>query len=270
MADAAACRPPPQSEPEPVTPAAARRQARRAAHERLEARAEEHRRSFLRMVSHELRTPLNSILGFSELIQAEIYGPLGAPEYKEYAALIRDSGQKLLALANQVLEIARLESGAADLAARREPLDHVLDDVLDGLAEDIRNRRAEVIIADQGRLPDIVADPKGVRTALAALVSNALAYGPEGGVLQISASRGPGGVTVTLADQGPGLAPQDIPRLLRPFEQGENALIRRGEGAGLGLPLAYMLCRGMGGALTLEPGSEGGLRVTVRLNGPAG
>lgn len=270
MADAAPCRPPPQSEPERAAAAARRRQARRAAHERLEARAEEHRRSFLRMVSHELRTPLNSILGFSELIQTEIYGPLGAPEYKEYAALIRDSGQKLLALANQVLEIARLESGAADLAARREPLDHVLDDVLDGLAEDIRSRQAEVIIDDQGALPDIVADPKGVRTALGALLSNALAYGPQGGVVRIAAARDDQGVTLTLTDQGPGVPAQDIPRLLRPFEQGENALIRRGEGAGLGLPLAYMLCRGMGGGLALGSGPQGGLRVTVRLNGPAG
>lgn len=268
MADAAPRRAPPPSEPDRTTDLAAQRQARRAAHRRLEARAEEHRRSFLRMVSHELRTPLNSILGFSELIQAEIYGPLGAPEYKEYAALIRDSGQKLLALANQVLEIARLESGTADLAARREPLDHVLDDVIDGLSEEIRGRGAQVIVVDQGALPDIVADPKGVRTALAALVGNALAYGPEGGVVRIGAALEDEGVTLTLIDQGPGVAAQDIPRLLRPFEQGENALIRRGEGAGLGLPLAYMLCRGMGGGLTLGPGPEGGLKVMVRLAAP--
>lgn len=268
MADAASDRPPPPPESLLSGDAAARRQARRAAHKRLEVRAEEHRRSFLRMVSHELRTPLNSILGFSELIQAEIYGPLGAPEYKEYAVLIRDSGQRLLALANQVLEIARLESGAADLAARREPLDHVLDDVLDGLAEEIRARRAEVIVINQGGLPDIIADPKGVRTALAALVANAIAYGPENGLVHISAERLDDGVTLTLVDQGPGVAAQDISRLLRPFEQGENALIRRGEGAGLGLPLAYMLCRGMGGGLALGPGPDGGLKVVVRLVAP--
>ena len=221
------------------------------------------------MVSHELRTPLNSILGFSELIGAEIYGPLGAPEYKEYATLIRDSGQKLLALANQVLEIARLDSGTADLAARREPLDHVLDDVLDGLAEDIRTRQAQVVVADQGQLPDVIADPKGVRTALTALISNALAFGPEGGRVLICAEQTLDGVALTVTDQGPGVAAQDIPRLLRPFEQGENALIRRGEGAGLGLPLAYMLCRGMGGGLGLGPGPDGGLQVLVRLPAPA-
>ena len=271
MTDAAPRRP---SDPAvPDTPrqneAETRRHARRTVFARLEARAETQRRSFLRMVSHELRTPLNSILGFSELIGAEIYGPVGAPEYKEYAALIRDSGQKLLALANQVLEIARLDSGTADLIAGREPLDHVLDDVLDSLAEEIHGRRAEVIVEDQGSLPDIVADPRGVRTALTALISNALVHGPEAGKVRISALNQDGGVTLILTDQGPGVPPQDIPRLLKPFEQGENALIRRGEGAGLGLPLAYMLCRGMGGGLTLSPGPEGGLKVVVRLAAPA-
>ncbi|MDP1616039.1 sensor histidine kinase KdpD [Phenylobacterium sp.] len=250
--------------------AAELRQARRAAHLRLESRAEEYRRSFLRMVSHELRTPLNSILGFSELISAEIYGPLGAPEYKDYANLIRDSGQKLLALSNQVLEIARLESGAADLAARREPLDHVLDDVLDGLADEMRARKAEVVVAGQGALPDVIADPKGLRTALAALLSNAIVHGADGGEIRIEATLWDGEVRIDIIDQGPGVDPRDIPRLLRPFEQGENALIRRREGAGLGLPLAFMLCKGMGGSLTLTSRTEGGLCARVRVPAPAG
>ncbi|MDO8408747.1 MAG: HAMP domain-containing sensor histidine kinase [Phenylobacterium sp.] len=275
MADAASRR----REARPLSPdsdarrrerAAELRQARRAAHLRLEARAEEHRRSFLRMVSHELRTPLNSILGFSELISAEIYGPLGAPEYKDYAKLIRDSGQKLLALSNQVLEIARLESGAADLVARREPLDHVLDDVLDGLADEMRARKAEVVVEDQGALPDVITDPKGLRTALAALLSNAIVHGADGGEIRIRVRGRTAEVAINIIDQGPGVDPRDIPRLLRPFEQGENALIRRGEGAGLGLPLAFMLCRGMGGGLTLTPRAEGGLCATVRAPAPTG
>jgi signal transduction histidine kinase len=208
MADAASRR----REALPMTPdndaprrerAAELRQARRVAHLRLEARAEEHRRSFLRMVSHELRTPLNSILGFSELISAEIYGPLGAPEYKDYAKLIRDSGQKLLALSNQVLEMARLESGAADLVARREPLDHVLDDVLDGLADEIRARKAEVVVEDQGALPDVICDPKGLRTALAALLSNAVVHGADGGEICIRVQRREAEVLINILDQGP-------------------------------------------------------------------
>src|SRR5437762_9279425 len=82
-----------------------------------EAALEAQKRSFLRMVSHELRTPLNSILGFSEILASELYGPLGAPQYKEYAEIVRDSGQKLLKLVNQLVEIARLEAQAMDFEA---------------------------------------------------------------------------------------------------------------------------------------------------------
>ena len=92
----------------------------------LEAR----RRSFLRMVSHELRTPLNTVIGFSEIIACELYGPLGAPQYKEYAELVRQSGHRLLKLLNQVIEIARLEDGVVDLDLRPEALDHAIDDAL--------------------------------------------------------------------------------------------------------------------------------------------
>lgn len=241
------------------------RRARSAALRRLAARSEDQRRSFLRMASHELRTPLNSILGFSELIAGEIYGPVGAPEYKTYAELIRDSGRKLLSLANQVIEIARLESGAADLVSRRESLDHVLDDVIDGLAEDLRRRKTDIQVAGHGGLPDVMVDPKGVRTALSALVGNGVTHGPDSGRLDVVVETEGGWVTIEIRDQGPGIPPADIARLLRPFEQGENALVRRGEGAGLGLPLAAMLCREMGGALTLAPGETGGLLVRVRL-----
>jgi signal transduction histidine kinase len=88
---------------------------RSSARARRQAALDEQQRSFLRMVSHELRTPLNSILGFSEIISQELYGPLGAPQYKEYAGIIRASGQRLLNLVNQILEIARLEGRAMDL-----------------------------------------------------------------------------------------------------------------------------------------------------------
>ena len=89
------------------------------------------KRSFLRMVSHELRTPLNSIIGFSEIISKELCGPLGSPQYKEYADHVRQSGLKLLRLVNQVLEIARLEGHVTDLDRLPEPLDHAVDDALE-------------------------------------------------------------------------------------------------------------------------------------------
>jgi signal transduction histidine kinase len=242
-----------------IAPAKVRAAARRAA--MLEAR----KRTFLRLVSHELRTPLNSILGFSEIISQELYGPLGAPQYKEYAEIIRGSGLRLLRLVNQVLEIARLEGHAMDLTPRPESIDHALDDVLDGLREEVSARRTRLVVEGEGALPLVTADARGLRTVLTNLIQNASVYGPEGGQVTVSAVLDGAEVEIRIADQGPGLDPADLSRVLRPFEQGADALTRRSEGAGLGLPIVDLLCQAMAGRLRLacEPGQ--GLTAVVRL-----
>lgn len=242
--------------------------ARTAARRRREVIADEAKRSFLRMASHELRTPLNSILGFSEILQSELYGPLGAPQYKEYASIIHTSGARLLRLVNQVLEIARLEGGAMDFDLRAESLDHALDDVLDGLREDTTPRGVEVIVLQRGSLPSVTADARGLRNLLSNLIQNAVIFSPDRAVVRIYATRVGEHVEIAVVDDGPGVDPQDIPRLLRPFEQGENALTRRSEGAGLGLPIVELLCTAMGGRLQLSSAPDQGLTARVRL--PAG
>ena len=243
----------------PPTSAPIRAAARRAAI--LDA----HKRSFLRMVSHELRTPLNSILGFSEIISQELYGPLGAPQYKEYAGIIQGSGLRLLKLVNQVMEIARLEGHAMDLTLQPESLDHALDDVLDGLREEISTRKTRVVVVDEGVLPLVTADARGVRTVLTNLIQNASVYGPEGGQVSVSAVLDGGEVEIRILDQGPGLDPGDLARVIRPFEQGDSALTRRSEGAGLGLPIVDLLCQAMAGRLRLACESGQGLTAIVRL-----
>ena len=223
------------------------------------------KRSFLRMVSHELRTPLNSILGFSEIISEELYGPLGAPQYREYAGIIQASGQRLLKLVNQVIEIARLEGHAMDLNPTAEPIDHALDDVLDGLREDIRGRRTEILVLGEGTLPLAMADARGLRTVLTNLIHNACVYSPEGARVTIGARAEGGDVEIRIMDCGPGIELADIHRLLRPFEQGDSALTRRSEGAGLGLPIVNLLCEAMGGRLKLASTPGEGLTAVVRL-----
>ena len=225
------------------------------------------KRSFLRMVSHELRTPLNSIIGFSEIISRELCGPLGSPQYREYAEHVRQSGLKLLKLVNQVLEIARLEGHVTDLDPTPEPLDHALEDVLDTLHDEITARRLTISIDDVGRLPAVVADPRALRTALTNLLQNAITFSPDGGEVRVRARRGVAGVRIEIEDDGEGVDPADIPRLMRPFEQGQNALTRSTEGAGLGLPIVALLCEAMGGALRVvsEPGR--GLRAEMLLPG---
>ena len=235
------------------------------ADQRRQAALDSAKRSFLRMVSHELRTPLNSIIGFSEILSKELCGPLGSPQYKEYANHVRLSGLKLLRLVNQILEIARLEGHATDMDLVPEPLDHALDDVLDTLREEINARQVKVSVEDEGRLPGVVADPRGLRTILTNLIHNAASFSPVGGEIRIRAHLLLGRVRIQIEDDGEGVEPADIPRLLRPFEQGQNALTRSTEGAGLGLAIVVLLCRAMGGSLRLlsEPGH--GLRAEVIL-----
>lgn len=232
---------------------------------RQESAAEDAKRAFLRTVSHELRTPLNAIIGFSEILAAELYGPLGARQYREYAEHVRQSGYRLLKLVNQVLEIARLQGDAIDLTAEVQPLDHVLDDVLDQLREDHRTSGVRVVVEDEGRLPSVRADAKGVRTLLFNLLQNAMLHGAGGGLVEVKARRREARVEIEVRDHGAGVDPADLPRLLAPFEQGDGALTRTGRGAGLGLPIARLLADAMGGRLQVSSRPGEGLRAVVTL-----
>jgi signal transduction histidine kinase len=229
------------------------------------AALEDQRRSFLRLVSHELRTPLNSILGFSEILAEELYGPLGAPQYKEYAQIIQGSGHKLLKLVNQVLEIARLESRTQPLELGAEALESAVDDAVGGLDNE---RGVSVRIVGRGRLPSVLADPWGLRTVLGNLIQNAVVFSPDGGEVRVRATDTAGVVEIAVEDDGEGVDPSELPRLLKPFEQGENALVRRSGGAGLGLPICALTCRAMGGQLKLHSAPGKGLVAVVTLKRP--
>jgi signal transduction histidine kinase len=218
------------------------------------------------MVSHELRTPLNSILGFSEILAAELYGPLGSPQYREYAGIIRDSGHKLLKLVNQVLEIARLEGNAVEWDPRPEPLAAAIDEVLTDFASAMAERQVTAEVAG-GPLPAVMADERGLRTVLSALIHNAIVFSPPGGVVRIAARAIEEAVEIEIANACDAPAAEDLPRLLLPFEQGENALTRSAQGAGLGLPICALTCQAMGGRLTLS--SEPGQRLTAHVRLPA-
>lgn len=218
------------------------------------------------MVSHELRTPLNSILGFSEILAGELYGPLGAPQYKEYAEIIRDSGHKLLKLVNQVLEIARLEGNAVEWDLRPEPLGPALEEVVAGLARDIEEHRVKIELTGGAEaLPGVVADARGLRTALSALVHNAVVFSPPGSTVRIGARRTGKFVDIEIANAGEGFDPAELPRLMKPFEQGENALTRSAEGTGMGLPICALTCQSMGGRLSLSSEKGQGVTATIRL-----
>ena len=230
-----------------------------------EGEADERRRSFLRMVSHELRTPLNSIIGFSEILGAELHGPLGAPQYREYAEIIRGSGHKLLKLVNQVLEIARLEAGAMEMDLHPESLDAAIDDAIGVLPDDVGPRGVRVSVQGRGALPMVMADTRGLRTVLGHLLQNAVHYSPDGGEVRVSTLAHGRTLEIRIENEGESISAADLPRLLLPFEQGENALTRRAEGAGLGLPICVLTCQAMRGGLRLTSAPGRGVTAHVRL-----
>ena len=243
----------------PAAHSASAPQARRSA--TLEAQ----KRSFLRTVSHELRTPLNSILGFSEILATELYGRLGVPQYKEYAEIIRESGQRLLRLVNQVVELARLEGEAVDWDLRAEPLDSAIEEATAGLRDDAASRSVRIEVTGQTALPAVIADSRGLQTVLSGLIHNAIVFSPREAIVRIGAAAIGGDIEVTIENRGARIPEADIPRLLRPFEQGQTTLTRSAEGVGLGLSICALTCQAMGGRLTLSAPATGGLIARIRF-----
>ncbi len=221
---------------------------------------------FLANVSHELRTPLNAIIGFSEMLQSEMFGALGAPQYREYARDVHQSGMLLLELINDILDLAKIEAGKFDLHEERINVVELCGAVLRLVAERARQSGLSVSLEVADRLPAIRADKRALKQILLNLLSNAVKFTPAGGRIALAAGYGPGGsIQFTVRDTGIGIAGPDIPRAMAAFGQVDSALSRRHGGSGLGLPISRALAELHRGSLDLtsEPGI--GTTVVVRL-----
>jgi two-component system cell cycle sensor histidine kinase PleC len=230
-------------------------------------RAEEGSRAksrFVANMSHELRTPLNAIIGFSDLIESEVLGPLGNPRYRSYAEDIRNSGQHLLSLINDILDFSKAD--ADRLTLHEESVD--LEELLGGSVRMLLPRAAhENVKLALEPLPSglcLCADAKRLKQIVLNLLSNAIKYTPAGGKVSLGvATEGDGALAITVRDTGVGISEADQRKVLEAFVQVDNAPNRAHEGTGLGLPLTKRLVELHGGALTLE--SRLGKGTTVRV-----
>lgn len=197
---------------------------------------------FLASMSHELRTPLNAILGFSEVMNSEVLGPLSNPTYREYAGDIHRSGEHLLNLINEILDLSRIEAGRYELSEDALSLLDIAEDCI-GMVQ-LRASAKSITIHEQFEpsLPQIWADEKAIRQVVLNLLSNALKFTSQGGEITVKVGwTAGGGQYVAVKDNGPGIPEEEIPIVLSVFGQGTIAIKSAEQGTGLGLPIVQAI-----------------------------
>lgn len=212
-------------------------------------------------VAHELRTPINHILGFAQVMQQQLFGPLDG-KYAEYAGHIVDAGRRMNALATDWLDMARLDAGRYDVTRERFDLAMLLRDAVDA-ASIGANWQGEIAHEGADDEIGIDADPRAVRQIVDNLVTNAAKFTPKGGRIVVRLTTGPRAVAIEVIDNGPGLSAADKRRLARPFERGAG--VGAIEGAGLGLTLVKALAQAHGGRFEILDAEGGGARMRVLL-----
>jgi two-component system, cell cycle sensor histidine kinase PleC len=221
---------------------------------------------FLASMSHELRTPLNAILGFSEVMSAEVMGPLNNPTYKEYVGDIHRSGQHLLNLINEILDLSRIEAGRYELNEASLSLIEVAEDCI-GMVQ-LRARSKNITINEQFEpgMPDVWADEKAMRQVILNLLSNAVKFTPQNGIVTLKAGwTASGGQYVSIKDNGPGIPEEEIPVVLSAFGQGSIAIKSAEQGTGLGLPIVQAILAKHEGKFVLKSKLREGTEVIAIL-----
>jgi len=222
---------------------------------------------FLANMSHELRTPLNSIIGFSEMVKLQAIGPVENERYLEYAGYIHSSGNHLLDLINDMLDLAKVESGKLELEEEVVDFGRIYEGCRTLLNHRIASDGLEVNLMLPKDPPLLLADKRKIRQILFNLLSNAIKYTPTGGRISTTVYTHPAtGFVFSISDTGTGMAPEDIPKALEPFGQVGDPLVKEDIGTGLGLPLTKRLVERHGG--TIELASQPGLGTTVTVKLP--
>jgi two-component system cell cycle sensor histidine kinase PleC len=255
------------------------RQSKKQLQELAEKYAEEKTRAeeasqakskFLANMSHELRTPLNAIIGFSEIMESGLFGELGAPKYREYCRDIHQSGQYLLDVINDVLDMSKIEAGRFRLELEEVELDQVLADAM-RVAASAGGEKSLELNAHVAPGIHLLADRRALKQVALNLLSNAVKFTPDGGRISVRGRVRGGYALIAISDTGIGIAREALEKLGKPFEQVEGQLTKRFRGSGLGLAIAKSLIELHQGEMRIRSTPSTGTVVLVRLpvNGPA-
>ncbi len=235
---------------------------------KIEAEAANNAKSdFLAAMSHELHTPLNAIMGFSEVISNQYFGPIGTDKYREYAADIMSSGQHLLSLVNDVLDLSKIESGQSTLIRSEVDAKLVFDDSLKIVKNAIDCSHIYFETRVSRHLPPLYADERAIKQVVLNLLFNAVKFTPGGGRVILSAVHRDGNHVIEVKDTGSGIASEDIDRVTEPFAQLQSNPHIAKMGTGLGLAIAKALIHAHGGELHISSVVGKGTAVQVMLPG---
>ncbi|MCB1418762.1 MAG: PAS domain S-box protein [Notoacmeibacter sp.] len=238
----------------------ARRQAETASVQKTE---------FLARVSHEIRTPLNAIIGFSELMIGERFGPVGNERYKDYLRDINRSGNHVLDLVNDLLDISKIEAGQQELSYEAVALNDALAEAVAIMQPQANRERVIIRSSFASGLPDVVADLRSIKQIALNLLSNAVKFTPPGGQVIVSTVYEPGGeVVMRVRDTGIGMTDADVEHALKPFKQLNTMRRTRGDGTGLGLPLTKAMVEANRAVFSINSKPGDGTMVQVTFPAP--
>jgi PAS domain S-box-containing protein len=220
---------------------------------------------FLANVSHELRTPLNAIIGFSEIMNGELMGPLGSQVYREYASDIHESGRHLLAIINDILDLSRVEAGQTALNESMLEIQKLVAACLILVRGKAHAGGLTISVEAPTAVPEIVGDERLLKQTLLNLLSNAIKFTPKGGSIRITTKATLAGIEIAVMDSGIGMSASEVEKVAKPFVQLENWLVRKYEGTGLGLSIAKAFCELHGGRLEIVSAPGKGTTATIHL-----
>ena len=226
--------------------------------------ANAHKTDFLARVSHEIRTPLNAIIGFSDLLASEHFGPIGHPRYVEYANDIGRSGRHVLDIVNDLLDISKIEAGEMDLEFTAVSLNETIAEAVSLVQPQANGQRVIIRTALSQSVPAVVADLRSIKQIVLNILANSIRFTPSGGQIVVSTSyEANGGVSLRIRDTGIGMTRAELEQAMKPFRQVTSGQQKRGEGTGLGLPLTKAMTEANRAAFVIQSSPNEGTLVEI-------